>query len=341
VEEIWVTLYRVAAESAVVEAMMEAARRGKRVTAVVEVQARFDEGANLHWAERMSAAGVRTIYGAPGLKVHAKLLLLSRGDTRLACLATGNFNEQTARIYGDHALLTSLPELTGEVHSLFRHLAGETPEPVFRHLLVAPFQLREQLARLVEREIGHARAGEPAGMVLKMNSLEDPEMIELLYRASGEGVETDLIVRGICCLAAGVPATSERIRARSIVDRFLEHARVFVFHHAGADRVYLASADLMRRNLNRRIEVAFPVADPELRAELLEILRLQLADDRKARELDPEMRNELVGGPAGPGHRSQLEIYEMLRARARVGPREETRGTPHPEEIRWPTSAPR
>ncbi|HEX8692809.1 MAG TPA: polyphosphate kinase 1 [Longimicrobium sp.] len=317
VEEMWITLYRAAPNSAVVQSLVEAAGRGKRVTAVVEVQARFDEAANLEWAARLEAAGVRVIHGLPGLKVHAKLVLVVRregeGLRRYALLSTGNFNERTAKIYADHALMTAHSEIAREAHLVFRHLAGEAPLPALDHLLVAPTMLRPGLHRLIEREIEHARAGRPARITVKVNSLEDPEMIDALCRASAAGVEVGLVIRGICCLAPGVPGVSENIRARSLVDRFLEHARVFVFHDGGRDHCYLASADWMTRNLSRRVEVAFPLYDPEVRREVFALLDLQLADNRKARILDPGLRNEYV--PRGePAVRAQLETYRLLQA---------------------------
>lgn len=319
VGEIWVTLYRVARDSEVVEALIRAAGAGKRVTAVVEVQARFDEDANLRWAERLTEAGVRTIYGVPGLKVHAKLVLVrareGAGLPDLACLSTGNFNERTATVYTDHALLTARSELVREVRDLFRHLAGEIPPPTFEYLLVAPFHLREGLTSLVEEVAAAARAGERASVVLKMNSLEDPRMIDLLYRAGREGVEIQLVVRGICCLAAGERGVSERISARSIVDRHLEHARIFLFEAADDTRLYLASADWMSRNLDRRIEVAFPILDPGLLAELTAILDIQLADNVKARRLDAAMTNAYLRD-GGPERRAQLEIRRFLQASA-------------------------
>jgi polyphosphate kinase len=319
VEEMWITLYRVAQGSAVVKALVEAAERGKRVTAVVEVQARFDEAANLESAAALEAAGVRVIHGLPGLKVHAKLALVARrenGELRdYVLLSTGNFNERTARIYADHALLSANREVAADVRAVFRRLLGESDLAPLRHLLVAPTTLRNGFVAMVEREMEHARAGRPARMVVKVNSLEDAEMIDLLYRASGAGVEVDLVVRGICCLTPGVPGVSDNIRARSLVDRFLEHARVFVFHDGGKDHCYLASADWMTRNLSRRVETAFPLLDDGVRREVFAILDLQLADNRKARALNPGLRNGYV--PAGePPVRAQLQTYRMLSAPA-------------------------
>jgi polyphosphate kinase len=322
VEEVWATLYRVAPDSAVVEALASAALAGKRVTAIVEVQARFDEAANLAWSERLESAGVRTIHGVPGLKVHAKLLLVVRRREgreeveRLACLSTGNFNERTARFYADHVLLTAHPQIAEEVHHLFRFMAGESATPRFERLLVAPVALRQRLEGLLEAEVVEARAGRPARAVLKMNSLEDPGMIEALYRASQEGVQVELIVRGICCLLPGVTGLSANIEARGIVDRFLEHGRAWVFHAAGDELCYLASADWMTRNLDHRVEVAFPLLDPEVRRQVRAILRLQLDDDRKARRLEATMSNPYLH-PVGAGeHRAQMEIYRFLRTLA-------------------------
>jgi len=302
---------------------VEAARAGKRVTAIVEVQARFDEEANLAWGERLKDAGVRTIHGVPGLKVHAKLLLVvrRRGEEveRLAALSTGNFNERTARFYTDHVLLTAHPEIGAEVHRLFQFMAGEIAEPDFERLLVAPTWLRGRLEGLMEAEIASARAGRPARAVLKMNSLEDPGMIELIYRASQAGVRVELIVRGICCLVAGVPGLSANVAARSIVDRYLEHGRMFIFHAGGEERCYLASSDWMVRNLEHRVEVAFPILDGEVRRQLRAIARLQLDDDRKARRLDPELGNPYVCADGAGTRRAQMEIRRFVGSLAEGG----------------------
>lgn len=317
VEEIWISLYRVADDSAIVSALIEAARAGKRVTAFVEVQARFDERANLAWTERMEEAGVATLHGTPGIKVHAKLALVCRreGDERrlYAYLATGNFNEKTARIYADHALMTADPRLTEEVLRVFRILSGGPEErPTFQHLLVAPFRLREELERLIGDEARAAESGRPAGIVAKMNSLEDPGIIRQLYAASRAGVPIRLIVRGICCLVPGVDGMSETIAARSLVDRFLEHSRIFLFHGNGEERLYLASADWMSRNLNRRVEVAFPIYDEDVREELRRVLDLQLADRRKARIIDERMENRLAAADVDPPVRCQVGTFEYL-----------------------------
>ena len=287
------------------------------MTAFVEVKARFDEANNLYGAERMEAAGVRVYYSLPGLKVHAKLLLVERregdGRRRYAYLSTGNFNEKTARLYTDLALFTADARLADEVAEVFRFLTGEVETPRTRHLLVAPFTLRKGLYALIDREREAARAGQPAALRLKMNSLEDPEIIGRLYEASRDGVRVDAVVRGICCLKPGLPGLSETIAVRSIIDRFLEHPRIFVFHHGGDERVYLASADWMRRNLSRRVEVAFPVYDPALRREIHTLLGFQFADNMKARRIDAEQRNAYVETGDAPRLRAQEATYRRLR----------------------------
>lgn len=318
VEEIWITLYRVARESGVVRALQRAARNGKRVTAFVEVKARFDEEPNLVFAEQLEAAGVRTLYSLPGLKVHAKLALIVRrvrGVRRsVAYLSTGNFNEKTARIYADHALLTADPRLTRDVRQVFAFLAGEIREPKCRFLLVAPFELRKRLYALIEREATASVNGQQADILLKLNSLEDRKIIARLYDAAGVGVRVQLIVRGICCLVPGEHGQSETVRARSIIDRFLEHGRVFIFHARGKELCYLASADWMVRNLSRRVEVAFPIFDPALRAELREMLALQLADNVKARRIDATQSNTYLRTGSEPV-RAQWEFYRLLKSR--------------------------
>ena len=324
VEEIWITLYRVPRESAVVNALVDAAAHGKRVTAFVEVKARFDEETNLEHGGRLEAAGVRTLYSLPGLKVHCKLILVVRrndgAEQRLACLSTGNFNERTARVYADHALFTADPRMTEDVRRVFAYLTGEEKQPRFTQLLVAPFGLRRAFNRHIDRETEAVKAGQPAGMILKMNSLEDVKMVRRLYRASRAGVPIRLIVRGICRLAPGVEGHSETIEARSIVDRYLEHARIHLFQAGGREVLYLASADWMSRNLNRRVEVAFPVHDPELRRELRALLDLQLADNRKARILDRRQTNAYASA-AGPPVRAQVDFQRYLERRVRPAAR--------------------
>ncbi len=320
VEDVWATLYRVARDSAIVNALCRAAESGKQVTAFVELKARFDEEHNLAMADRMEAAGVRVRYSIPGLKVHAKMLLAGRreGDARVdyAALSTGNFNEKTARIYADHVLLTADPRLTTDVREVFRFLVGETKEPDTRHLLVAPFTLASGLFKLVDGEVKNQKVGEPAGITLKMNAVEDEEAIEKLYEASQAGIPIHLVVRGLSRLIPGVEGWSKTIDAYSIVDRYLEHARVYRFLDGGAVRLYLASADWMRRNLRRRVEVAFPLYDAGVREEVEALLRLQLADDVKARVIDGAQSNRYVEPAAPRGVRAQWESYRYVRALA-------------------------
>lgn len=298
VEDLSLTVYRVARDSRVLTALETAAKAGKRVTVFFEVQARFDEASNLGWADRLRAAGARVLSSMPDLKVHTKLALIGRreGEARrlYAFVGTGNFNEKTATVYADHGLFTADERITRDVDEVFRFLVGETSEPDVRHLLVAPFCLRSGLTRLLDEVIAAARAGQPASLTLKLNALEDPGIIHHLYRAAEAGVDVAAVVRGICCIVPEAEQASGRIRVRSIVDRYLEHARIYVFKAGEEEHTYLASADWMSRNLNRRVEVAVPIFDPNVRAQLHTLLRLQLADDTKARVLDGERGNVYV-----------------------------------------------
>jgi polyphosphate kinase len=317
VHRIWITLYRVAEDSAIVQSLIKAARRGADVTAFVEVKARFDEARNLGWAEEMEEAGVRTVYSKPGIKVHAKIALLSRKegdqDRSYAYLGTGNFNEKTAQVYADHGLLTADTRLTKDVEQVFRFLWQEIDIPACEHLLVAPFTLRTGLETLINAEANRAKTGGIAGMVLKINGLEDTGMIDLLYESSQAGVRTNLIVRGICRMRPGLPGLADNVKARSIVDRFLEHARIYRFMNGGQPLLFLSSADIMKRNLDRRVEVAFPIFDPQVREELEHSLQLQLSDNTKARVLDPDQENNYVGRRAGePRVEAQQGFYEWL-----------------------------
>lgn len=318
VRELWLTVYRVAKDSNVLGALIRAAENGKRVTVFMEVQARFDEESNLYWAERLEGAGVRTLYSMRGLKVHAKVALVVRGDAdargRFAYVGTGNFNEKTSRVYTDHGIFTCDERITGDVEQVFRFLAGELPEPATRHLLVAPFTLRDGFDRLIEHETQRAAAGLPSGITLKMNALEDSRIIRRLYDASVAGVPIDIIVRGICRLIPGVPGQSETIRVRSILDRYLEHARLYRFHHDGEELMYMASADWMTRNLSRRVEVALPVYDPEIRKQLERVLEIQLADNTKARWIDEAGTNVYVRGNGAAPVRAQEAFREYLAA---------------------------
>ena len=324
VGHIAITLYRVADGSAVCKALLDALANGKRVTAFVEVQARFDEHSNLFWGETLEKAGAQVLYSYEGLKVHCKLCLVERNVggrlKRQAYLGTGNFNEKTARIYVDSALLTAREDLTREVAEVFAHLKDRRHRPDLQQLLMAPTGLRDGLEALIDKEIELAQSGKPASILLKLNSLEDRTIINKLYDASHAGVHVRLIIRGICCLMTGKRGLSDSIEAISIVDRYLEHTRAYVFGNNGRPVVYLASADWMRRNLDHRIEVAFPVQDARLRREVLDMLELQWNDRIKARLLDQRQSNPYLPALSGkPAIRSQEAIHAYLFRRARNG----------------------
>ncbi len=317
VTHIKVIQYRVAKSSRILEALMDAVERGKQVSAFVEIKARFDEATNLEWGERLEKAGVRVHYSLPGVKVHSKLALVRRieeGQPKLyAYLGTGNFHEETAKIYSDFGIFTADTRLTNEVSNVLAHLENMPPSRPFEHLFVGQFNLREGLYGLIANEVKAAKKGKKAEMILKINSLEDKNIIAKLYEASQAGVKIRLIVRGICCLVPGIKDLSENIEIISIVDRYLEHARVFVFHNGGDERIYLSSADWMERNLTYRIETIFPVYDPALRRDLLNILNLQLNDNVKARIIDAENRNEYLRTGSDIPVRAQLETYFYLK----------------------------
>jgi len=288
------TLYRTGAESPMAEALLEAARAGKEVTAVVELRARFDEAANIDLATRLQQAGVTVVYGIVGYKTHAKMLLIVRRDDggrlrRYVHLGTGNYHTVTTQFYSDFSFLTSNEQIGEDVHNVFMQLTGFGQGRPLHKLLMSPFTLMDSLLAMVEREVEHARAGKSAHIICKVNAVTETRLIEALYRASQAGVSVDLIVRGICCLRPGVPGVSENIRVRSIVGRFLEHHRVYYFRNDGQDTVFCGSADLMSRNLVRRVEIAFPIDDPVLRARVIqEGLMIYLADNVQAWELQPD-----------------------------------------------------
>ncbi|RMF02638.1 MAG: polyphosphate kinase 1 [Bacteroidetes bacterium] len=318
VTHIKIVQYRVARKSRIMNALMAAVEAGKQVSVFIEVKARFDEEANLRWGEKLEKAGVTVHYSFPGVKVHSKLALVRRdeegGPRMYTYLSTGNFHEETARVYADLGIFTADERLVNEVARVFSYLETvKLPEQPFEHLLVGQFNLRTALEEKIDYEIEQAKAGKPASMILKMNSLQDRRMIAKLYEASQAGVKIQMIIRGICCLVPGKQGWSENIHAISIVDRFLEHARVFVFHHGGQEQVYLSSADFMTRNLSYRIETAFPVYDPEIKAEILEVLQLQLADNVKARVLDEGLTNAYYKSGEDLAIRSQIETYYHVK----------------------------
>ena len=315
VEEIKITQYRVARDSAIVNALISAARNKKKVTVFVEVKARFDEEHNLYLAELMKKSGVKIIYSIPGLKVHAKMALVIRksADARkrsYAYLSTGNFNEKTARLYADHGFFTSNEDIIEDMAKLFNYLEDQSSKPQLSKLWVTQINMRQSLIEKIEREIKIAKSGGEGYILLKMNGIQNKSLINKLYEASRNGVKVDLIIRGICCLIPGQPY-SKNIRIVRIVDSFLEHARVWVFNNRGDKEMYLTSADWMNRNINRRIEVSFPIEDEELKQEVLDILDLQLKDNTKARIIDSNLNNVKIP-PSEPLIRSQHAIYEYL-----------------------------
>lgn len=319
VDEIKITQYRVAENSAVINTLISAAQNGKKVTVFVELKARFDEENNMSTAERMEQAGIRIIYSIPGLKVHAKVAVILRKDSEdgskrrdFAYLSTGNFNEKTARIYSDMALLTSNADLIKDINKVFAVLEGRLHEPTFHHLLVARFNMVPELTRMIHREIEHVKAGRKGRIILKMNGLHDQNMIDELYYASENGVEIDLIVRGICCLVPN-QSYSANIRVTRLVDMFLEHSRIWYFYNDGQEDLFLTSADWMRRNLNRRIETAFPIWDAEIKQRILDILNIQLRDNVKACSLDEQLVNHFKRDNNPVKVRAQLAIYEYLK----------------------------
>ena len=318
VREIMVTQYRVAENSAVINTLIAAAQNGKKVTVFVELKARFDEENNLATAEMMKAAGINILFSLPGLKVHAKVALVLRRDKQghklpsYAYISTGNFNEKTATLYADCGLFTCNPVLVNDLHNLFRTFQGKE-NPVFHRLLVARFNLMPELNRLIDHEIELAKSGKQGRIILKMNALQDPAMIERLYEASQAGVKIDLIVRGICCLIPG-RKYSRNIRVTRIVDTFLEHARVWYFGNGGKPKLFLGSPDWMRRNLYRRIEAVTPILDPDLKRELSDMLSIQLSDKRKACFVDDHLRNRWKSArPQKEKIRSQYTFYEYLK----------------------------
>ncbi|OLP18295.1 RNA degradosome polyphosphate kinase [Leptolyngbya sp. 'hensonii'] len=286
VQAIKMTLYRTSSDSPIVSALIDAARHGKQVVALVEIKARFDEASNISWARALEEAGVHVVYGVMGLKTHTKILLVIRkeGDVirHYVHIGTGNYNAKTAKIYTDLGLLSCREDLGSDLVDLFNYLTGFSKQKTFRKLLVAPVTLRDRMVALIRREIEHCQNGKPGRIIAKMNALIDPGIIKTLYQASQAGVQIDLIIRGMCCLRPGIPGVSDHIRVISIVGRYLEHSRIFHFHNSGQEEVFIGSADWMQRNLDRRVEAVTPVEDPDCARELKEILDILLADNRQA-----------------------------------------------------------
>ncbi len=328
VTHIKITQYRVARKSRIMKALIDAVRAGKQVFVFIEVKARFDEEANLEWGERLEREGVQVQYSMPGLKVHAKMAMIRRNEPHgvqfYSYLSTGNFHEDTAKIYGDFGLFTVDERLTSEVARLFTFLeTNKRPQQSFEHLMVGQFNQRQQLEKLIDREIKQAQKGNPSGLTLKMNGIQDERMIKKLYQASRAGVPIKMIVRGICSIVPGIEGHSENIEVTSIVDRYLEHARVFIFHNKGNKLVYLSSADWMTRNLSWRVEAIFPIYNEGLRQQILDIIDLQLRDNVKTRILDSEMNNHYKQDENDIAIQSQIETYYYLKRREEQGREEQ------------------
>lgn len=313
-----ISLYRVADESRLTSLLLKALENKKKVTVFVEAKARFDEENNIVWGRKFEKKGANVIYSYPKIKVHSKIMLVQRmEDDKLinySYIGTGNFNSETSKIYCDHAIFTSNKQIAKELSRLFKVLEGELIIPREKNLLISPFSTRQEFIKLIYNEIDNAREGKKAKITAKMNSLEDPEMIDLLYKASNAGVEIRLLVRGFTCLIPGIKGLSENIYITSIVDRFLEHGRIYIFENGGDEKMYYGSADWMSRNLSRRIEVLSPILDKEIAQEFKEILDIQLKDNVKARIQDADEKNEYVQkGENEKSVRSQYEIYNYLK----------------------------
>lgn len=318
VEYIKISIYRTADESELTSALLTALENGKKVTVFIEAKARFDEKNNIDWGRKFEDAGARVIYSFPKIKVHSKILLVARRENgkskKYAYIGTGNFNSQTSKIYCDHGIFTAHDKLADELSRVFGVLEGDMIIPREKHLLISPFSTRKAFSDMINRETENALQGKKASFTAKMNSLEDPELVELLYKASNAGVRIRLLVRGFTCLIPGVKGMSENIYMTSILDQFLEHGRIYIFENGGEEEMFFGSADFMTRNMDRRIEVLAPVYDPDIAQEFRDILDLQLKDNVKARIQDAEETNTYVSRSSGEkAIRSQVEIYQYLK----------------------------
>lgn len=318
VQSIKINIYRVAHESQIMNALMNAISNGKEVTVILELQARFDEENNLYWAERLKEQGAKVIYGIQGLKVHSKLMQivrLSKGKEQfITYIGTGNFHEKTAKIYSDLGLLTSNHDLSLEVKKVFRLMENNIERGIYKHILVSPFNNRRKLNALIQREILQAKKGLPAKISMKVNNLVDVRIIKKLYEASNAGVEVKLIIRGVCCLVPGIKNQSENIQVISIVDRFLEHARFFIFENAGNPVYFITSADLMERNLDKRIEVGVPILDPKLQDEIQHVFDIQWKGNIKVRIVDKKQKNKYKPTDENHPFRAQMELYAYYQS---------------------------
>jgi polyphosphate kinase len=312
VRTIKITVYRLANNSQVAASLINAAKNGKQVTVQIELQARFDERANIEYAEQLQQEGVRLIFGVPGLKVHSKICVIEREEggvlKRYGFISTGNFNENTARIYTDYTLFTAHEAILKELNKVFNFFETSYKIYKYKHLIVSPHYTRARFKKLIDTEIENAQAGNPAYIKIKMNSLTSYDMVDLLYEASNAGVKIQLIIRGICCLIPGIPGMSENIEAISVVDKFLEHPRIFIFGNNGAPQVYISSADWMTRNLDYRVEVGCPIYDETIKQELLDTFEISWKDNVKARVFNTQQDNSYRVSEA-PDFRSQFEMY--------------------------------
>lgn len=318
VESIKITIYRVADSSKIANALINAVKNGKSVTVLVELQARFDEENNIYWANKLQEEGAKVIFGVQGLKVHSKLFVITARENgkqvHYAHIGTGNFNEKTSRIYTDFSLLTANKEIAGDLSRIFEFYENNFKVQFYKHLVVAPFFMRKDFVELINKEISAAKKGKPSGIILKMNSLVDKEMIAKLYEASNAGVKIKLIIRGACSLVTEMEGWSDNIEAYSIVDKFLEHARIFIFHNQGNEKIYISSADWMSRNLDSRSEVAVPIYDEKVREQLRNIIRIQLSGNTKVRIIDRKQENHYKLQKHGEKKiRVQDEIYNYLK----------------------------
>lgn len=319
VKSIKITLYRLAENSNVINTLINARRNGKSVTVVIELQARFDEAANIKWTEQLTAEGARILDGVPGFKIHAKLLQILRDekgeDTLYTYISTGNFNESTAKMYVDHGLFTAHKAISNEVKNVFDFLEFNYKNYKYQHLLVSPFYMRKKFNKMIYNEIKIAKSGKKTHIYLKLNNLVDQDLIDKLYEASQAGVKIRMLIRGICSLIPGIPGVSENIEAFSIIDRFLEHSRIIVFGNGGDEKYFLSSADWMVRNLDNRIEVATPVYDKKIQKELKDFLRVQFNESIKARVLNQKQDNRYRSEGKMRGPRVQLAQYNILKKR--------------------------
>jgi len=313
VKSIKISIYRLAKNSKVIKALICAAMNGKKVTAVVELLARFDESSNINWAKKMQAAGIKVIFGVDGLKVHSKLTLITARNGNIACISTGNFHEGTATVYTDFTLLTAKKTIVDEVETVFDYIEHPYLNPVFNELIVSPIFMRKRIISLIKKEIDNARKGLPAYIFCKINHIVDEKIIEKLYDASIAGVTIKLLVRGNCSLVTGVPKLSENIQAYGIIDRYLEHSRIMIFANGGDEKYYIGSADWMGRNLDNRIEVYAPVYDADLKHQLKRVIEYGLKDNLKARIVDGSGKNVLQSIPDDKPFISQQELYRSYK----------------------------